>query len=84
MSVTASAGLDDALAAVRTISIGSAAPYLPCTHVHTDDLRASLSRLTRAVSGRGRPPGLRVPDPMPHAELKPPAHQVRASATATP
>ena len=74
MSVTARAGLDDALAAVRTLSIGSAAPYLPCTHIHTDNLRASLSQLTRAVSGRGRPPGLRVPDPMPRAELKPPAY----------
>ncbi len=74
LSVTARAGLDDALGAVRTLSIGSAAPYLPCTHIHSDDLRASLSRLTRAVTGRGRPPGLRVPDPVPRAELKPPAY----------
>ena len=74
LSVTARAGLDDALGAVRTLSIGSAAPYLPCTHIHSDDLRASLSRLTPAVTGRGRPPGLRGPDPMPRAELKPPAY----------
>ena len=54
LSVTARAGLDDALAAVRTVSIGSASPYLPCTHVHTEDLRGSLTMLTRALSGRGR------------------------------
>ena len=40
LSVTARAGLDDALAAVPTISIGSAAPYPAGTHVHSDDLRA--------------------------------------------
>ena len=42
LSVTARTGLDDALATVRTVSIGSAPPYVPCTHVHTDDLRGSL------------------------------------------
>ena len=57
LSVTARAGLDDALAAVRTVSIGSAPPYLPCTHVHTEDLRGSLTMLTRALSGRGRRKG---------------------------
>ena len=74
MAVTARAGLDDALSATRTLSIGSAAPYLPCTHIHTDDLRSSLSQLKRALTGRGRPRGLRVPDPMPRTELAPPAH----------
>jgi len=73
LSVTARAGLDDALAAVRTVSIGSASPYLPCTHVHTDDLRASLTMLTRALSGRGRATGLRVPDFVADAELSPPS-----------
>jgi acetolactate synthase I/II/III large subunit len=72
LSVTARAGLDDALAAVRTVSIGSAPPYLPCTHVHSDDLRTSLVMLTEALSGRGRPTGLRVPDVVPHRELQPP------------
>jgi acetolactate synthase I/II/III large subunit len=72
LSVTARAGLDDALAAVRTLSIGSAPPYLACTHVHTDDLRTSLTMLTDALSGRGRPTGLRVPDEVPHDELQPP------------
>jgi acetolactate synthase-1/2/3 large subunit len=57
---------------VRTVSIGSAPPYLACTHVHTDDLRTSLIMLTDALSGRGRPTGLRVPDEVPHEELQPP------------
>jgi acetolactate synthase-1/2/3 large subunit len=73
LSVTARAGLDDALAAVQTLAIGSAPPYLPCTHVHTEDLRASLTMLTRALSGHGRPRGLRVPNFVAHAELSPPA-----------
>src|SRR5262249_49413172 len=34
LSITARTGLDDALAMVRTVSIGSARPYVPCTHVH--------------------------------------------------
>ena len=72
LSVTARTGLDDALAAVRTISIGSAPPYLPCTHVHTEDLRGSLRKLTRALSGPGRPMGLRVPDFVADTELSPP------------
>ncbi len=73
LSVTARAGLDDALAAVRTVSIGSAPPYLPCTHVHTEDLRGSLTMLTRALSGPGRARGLRVPDFVADAELSPPS-----------
>src|ERR1700761_8748920 len=73
LSVTAWAGLDDALAAVPTLSIGSAPPYLACTHVHTDDLRASLRTLTEALTGSGRPAGLRVPDMVAHTEVTPPA-----------
>src|SRR6201997_1806753 len=73
LSVTARAGLDDALAAVRTVSIGSAPPSLPCTHVHTEDLRGSLTMLTRALSGPGRARGLRVPDFVADAELSPPS-----------
>jgi acetolactate synthase I/II/III large subunit len=72
LSVTARAGLDAALAAVRTVSIGSAPPYLACTHIHTDDLRASLRMLTRELSGAGRPTGVRVPDVVAHTELTPP------------
>jgi acetolactate synthase I/II/III large subunit len=73
LSVTARAGLDDALAAVPTVSIGSAPPYLACTHVHTDDLRTSLRMLANALSGQGRPMGLRVPDVVSRTELTPPA-----------
>src|ERR1700733_6731657 len=72
LSVTARTGLDDALASVPTFSIGSAPPYLPCTHVHTEDLRGSLTMLTRALSGPGRPRGLRVPDFVADTELQPP------------
>jgi acetolactate synthase-1/2/3 large subunit len=72
LSVTARAGLDAALASVPTISLGSAAPYVPCTHVHTDDLRGSLTMLTLALSGAGRPAGIRVPDSVRQSELTPP------------
>jgi acetolactate synthase I/II/III large subunit len=72
LSVTARTGLNDALAGVRTISIGSVAPYFACTHVHTDDLRRSLRMLTAALSGRGRPTGVRVPDAVSRTELSPP------------
>jgi acetolactate synthase-1/2/3 large subunit len=72
MTVTARTGLDDALGAVPVFSIGSAPPYLPCTHVHTDDLRGSLSMLTAALSGQGRPAHVRVPEVIPRTELTPP------------
>lgn len=74
LAQTARAGLDDALAAVRTVSIGSAPPYLPCTHVQTVDLRASLRMLCRALAGPGRPRWLRVPESVPHTELRPPPY----------
>src|SRR4051812_27906304 len=47
LSVTARAGLDDVLASVPTYSIGSAVPFVPCTHIHTEDLRGSLKMLTK-------------------------------------
>jgi acetolactate synthase I/II/III large subunit len=72
MSVTARTGLDEALASVPTMSLGSAAPYIPCTHVHTEDLRASLTLLTLALTGPGRPTGVRVPDGVSQTELTPP------------
>jgi acetolactate synthase I/II/III large subunit len=74
MTVTARAGLDDALRSVPVYSIGSAPPYLACTHVHTDDLRGSLSLLTAALSGHGRPPHVRVPEAVGRTELRPPVH----------
>jgi len=73
LSVTSRAGLDEALASVPVFSIGSAAPYLPCIHVHTEDLRGSLTLLTAALSGDGRPTRTRVPDEVPQTELRPPA-----------
>jgi acetolactate synthase I/II/III large subunit len=73
LSVTSRAGLDDALASVPVLSIGSASPYVACsTHVHTDDLRGSLSLLMIALSGNGRPLRVRVPDVVPQTELQPP------------
>lgn len=74
LSVTARAGLDEALESVPVFSLGSATPYLPCTHVHTDDLRGSLSMLTTALSGNGRPVHVRVPEAVPRTELRPPVH----------
>jgi acetolactate synthase-1/2/3 large subunit len=59
---------------VPTISIGSAPPYVACTHVHTDDLRTSLRMLTNALTGHHRPTGIRVPDLISNTELKPPTY----------
>jgi acetolactate synthase I/II/III large subunit len=74
LSVTTRAGLDDVLASVPTYSIGSAVPFVPCTHIHTEDLRGSLKMLTQELNGDGRPTGVRVPDVVPRAELQPPPH----------
>src|SRR3954467_1744164 len=70
MGVTSRAGLDDALAAVPVLSIGSASPYVASAHVHTEDLRGSLSILLAALSTG--PLGVRVPDAVPRTELRPP------------
>lgn len=72
LNVTSRAGLDDVLASVQVLSIGSTTPYVACTHVPADDLRGSLSLLSAALSGHGRPLGVRVPDAVPHTELQPP------------
>lgn len=72
MSVTSRAGLDDPLTSVPVLSIGSAPPYVPCTHVQTQDLRASLTMLIASLSGEGRPTGMRVPDAVARTELRPP------------
>lgn len=74
LSVTARAGLDEALAAVPTYSIGSATPFVPSTHVCTEDLRGSLKLLVQALNGDCRPTGVRVPDVVPKTELAPPPH----------
>jgi acetolactate synthase I/II/III large subunit len=72
LSLTARAGLDDALAAVHTVSIGSAPPYLACTHVHSDNLRVSLRMLTAALSGARAPKGVGLPDLVANTELSTP------------
>jgi acetolactate synthase-1/2/3 large subunit len=74
LNVTARAGLDDALASVPIHSIGSARPFVSCTHTHTEDLGGSLRLLRQALGGGGRPAGVRVPDEVPKTELKPPTH----------
>ena len=74
LSVTARAGLDAALRETCTLSLGSASPYFPCIHVHTNDLRASLAELTRSLT-RCRPRGLRAVDSTPRTELRPPSHR---------
>jgi acetolactate synthase-1/2/3 large subunit len=74
MPVTSRTGLDDALASVPVVSLGSAPPYLPCTHMHSEDLRASLTMLITALSGHGRPTGVRVPDSVVRTVLRPPVH----------
>ena len=74
LNVTARAGLDGVLASVPIYSIGSAVPFVPCTHVATDDVRGSLRLLKQELNGDGRPTGVRVPDVVPTAELQPPPH----------
>ncbi len=71
LPVTSGAGLETALATVRTVSIGSAAPYLPCSHVDSDDLRESLAELARQLYPRDAPAPRASIAP---AELTPPPH----------
>ncbi len=73
LPATANAGLEAALSEVTALSIGSAPPYVPSVHVHSDNLRVSLRQLTRALTSharRSRP----VPNSLPHNELTPPVH----------
>src|SRR5215217_1072698 len=74
LNVTARAGLDEALTSVPTYSIGAAAPFVPCTHIHTEDLRGSLKLLAQALSSDCRPTRVRVPDSVGKSELMPPQH----------
>lgn len=60
LSVTARGGLDQALAAVPTYSVGSAPPYPPAVHAHSTDLRDTLRHLADVVeTGPQRPNTLR-------------------------
>ena len=49
LPATASAGLEQLLTQVVTLSVGSAAPYLPCTHFPAGDLKSALEALHREV-----------------------------------
>lgn len=83
LSMTARAGLEEALATVPTVSIGSAPPYLACTHAHTDDLRGSLRLLTEAVRDRGGPAGPHGSAASRRTELVPRRSPAPVSGTAT-
>lgn len=48
-------GLEATLAAIPIASLGAAAPYLPATHVHTDDLATALRQLAQALTSRPQP-----------------------------
>ena len=49
LPLTSRSGLDAALNAVPTLSIGSAPPFVPSTHVHAQDLRTALEQLIAAL-----------------------------------
>ncbi len=72
LPLTSRYGLDAALGAVPTLSIGSAPPFVQSTHVHAQDLRTALAQLAASL------PGSRAPNPAPaepaRHELTPPAH----------
>ncbi len=73
LPLTSRSGLDAALAAVPTLSIGSARPFVPCTHVHAQDLRATLAQLTATLSD-GQAPKPDAPADLVREELMPPKH----------
>lgn len=74
LPATARAGLDAVLDGVQTLSVGGARPYIACAHVNSTNLRESLAALARALTGAGRPHGLRVLEPLPLTSLCPPEH----------
>ena len=73
LPITASAGLEATLAQVPTLSIGSAPPFVPCFHVHSDDLRVSLRQLIGMTARRGRP-NRTQPNSFARNDLTPPVH----------
>lgn len=70
LAVTARAGLEDALASVETLSIGSEPPFVTSSHVASDDLHVSLAAMVRALEGQARPP-----KPLSLNELRPPTYE---------
>ena len=71
LPVTARAGLEAALATTRTLSVGATPPFVPCTHVHTENLCATLSQLSTTLSGGDLPTTVWTAGPRPE-ELIPP------------
>lgn len=65
-------GLDEVLGSMPIASVGSAPPYLPCTHAESNDLRASLRLLAAALAEMG------------HTNREPPAERVARSEPAPP
>ena len=61
LAATASAGLLAALDRTRTVSIGSAPPFVDSMHFHSDDLQTTLTALTDVLDHGQRPQPPRVP-----------------------
>ena len=83
MPVTSRAGLDARWPRCGRCRSGRPR-HLPCTHVHTDDLRGVAIPADTGAHGLRPAAGSARPDPMARAELKPPVYRGAASATATP
>ena len=73
LPATARSGLDAALSLVSTLTVGSAPPFVPCTHIHSHDLRATLAELTTALERQD--PTSRWSSDSPPEELQPPKHR---------
>jgi acetolactate synthase-1/2/3 large subunit len=73
LPATARSGLEDALALVPTLSVGSVPPFVPCRHLHSDDLRGTLPRLTAALERQGSTS--RWSSESPPRQLAPPNHR---------
>lgn len=72
LGVTARSGLDEALSQTTVISLGSANPYIPCVHIHSDDLQTSLSQLAIELEHAGSKPVARPRPEFPLPEQSPP------------
>jgi acetolactate synthase-1/2/3 large subunit len=73
LPATARSGLEDALALVPTLSVGSVPPFVPCRHLHSDDLRGTLPRLTAALERQGSTSRWSSESPL--RQLAPPNHR---------
>ena len=77
LSVTARAGLDEALSRTAVCSLGSAIPFVPCQHIHSDDLRNSLSQLATELGSTGPEPAAPTGEDPRQGELSTPQHNGR-------